>query len=101
MFYDGHAKKQNEKVFFALTRIPSATIRRHAPSPTRPPMRLLLALLLCLATAACGDEPRRCLETAECFAGEYCTSKKVCAPYKGKVDVKPAPDHDMAKPTRP
>ena len=101
MFYDGHAKKQNEKVFFALTRPPSAAIRRRSHAPhTRPPMRLLLAILLSLAATSCGDEPRRCLETAECFAGEYCTSKKVCAPYKGKVNVTPAPDHDMATPTR-
>lgn len=56
-------------------------------------MRYLLFLLSLLM--GCGDEaPRRCLERAECFAGEYCR-RGVCSPYSGTVETEEAPDHGI------
>jgi hypothetical protein len=61
--------------------------------PTIPYKLCLMIWCLVLCAPGCGEDGvRRCIERAECFAGEYCARGK-CAPYKGRVDTEDAPDH--------
>lgn len=60
--------------------------------------RLMLLWCVCLACGCSSSKNRPCLERAECFAGEYCSERGICQPYKGKTTTKARPKDDLGQP---
>lgn len=60
--------------------------------------RWMFVAFACGLLGCSSSKNRPCLERAECFAGEYCSERGICQPYKGKTNTKARPKDDLGQP---